>query len=283
MDRVTLLSNIPLFECLEEDDVTALAARLTEVCVSAGDVVFAAGDEGDTLFVIQDGAVEITVGAGRTVLAQLFPGQYFGELAVVDRMPRSATATALRDSKLLSLAREELVAFIRRKPDAAMLIMGELSERLRQTNALFTRQVSKNVIEEADEQLSFSQRIADRVASFGGSWTFILSFGFLMSLWMTYNLVVGGPFDPFPFVLLNLCLSTVTAMQAPVIMMSQNRQAAKDKLLSQNDFQVNLKNELGIDALLKGQVELLARVNLLEHVLEKQLEKQLEKRVEKRG
>jgi len=141
---------------------------------------------------------------------------------------------------------------------------------LRQTNALFSRQVSKNVLEEEEENLSLGARIADRVASFGGSWTFIGIFSFLMACWMSGNAIAGEKqaFDPFPFILLNLALSTVAALQAPVIMMSQNRQAAKDKALAFNDFQVNLKNETGIDTLLKGQAEVCARLTMIERIIE---------------
>src|SRR5262249_12707646 len=129
-----------------------------------------------------------------------------------------------------------------------------------------SRQVTKNIVEEVEEKLTFGQRVADQVAKFGGSWGFIFAFGAAMGGWMLVNAVHPLAWDPYPYILLNLCLSTVAALQAPVIMMSQTRQATKDKLLAQNDFQVNLKNELGIEAILRGQAEILQRVTMLERV-----------------
>jgi uncharacterized membrane protein len=142
-----------------------------------------------------------------------------------------------------------------------------MSERLRQTNELMSRQVSRNVLEEEAEALTFGQRIADRVAAFGGSWPFIGVFGAIMVVWMGLNIARLSNFDPYPFILLNLGLSTVAALQAPIIMMSQNRQSMKDKLLAENDYQVNLKAEMEISALLRGQAELIARVALVERIL----------------
>jgi uncharacterized membrane protein len=137
---------------------------------------------------------------------------------------------------------------------------------MRQTNELMSRQVSKNIVAEVEEKLTFGQRVADQVASFGGSWGFIFVFGGIMASWMLLNAFHPIAWDIYPYILLNLCLSTIAALQAPVIMMSQNRQAAKDKLLAQNDFQVNLKNELGIEAILRLQQELLQRITLLERL-----------------
>src|ERR1041385_8703418 len=266
MTSQELLSNVPLFESLTDDDVDALAARVEAVDYEPGQIVFNQGDEGSALFIVEDGAVEISCGEGKTkiVLATLFPGQYFGELSLFDGAPRSATATAIKRSRLIRLDRDALVEFVNGSPAAALRIIGEMSERLRQTNELMSRQVSRNVLEEAEERLTFGQRIADKVASFGGSWPFIIIFGAIMTVWMTVNIVQVAHFDPYPFILLNLALSTVAAIQAPIIMMSQNRQASKDKLLAENDYQVNLKAEIEIEALLRGQAEILARLNLLE-------------------
>jgi CRP/FNR family transcriptional regulator, cyclic AMP receptor protein len=275
-----LLANIALFESLTDDDLAALSKRLESASYAAGEVIFRQGDEGSSLFVIEDGAVEISHGEGKTkvCLATLFTGQYFGELSLFDGAPRSATATALKDSRLIRLDRDDMVDFVNKNPQAALRIIAEMSERLRQTNELMSRQVSRNVLEEAEEQLTFGQRVADRVAAFGGSWPFIIIFGAIMLLWMGANVVLlTRPFDPYPFILLNLALSTVAAIQAPIIMMSQNRQASKDKLLAENDYQVNLKAEMEIEALLRGQAELLARLALVERqVLRRNGEKAVE-------
>jgi uncharacterized membrane protein len=266
-----LLANIPLFESLTEDDLAALSGRLEQSDYAEGDVIFNQGDKGSSLFIIEDGGVEITYGEGkaRVRLAALFTGQYFGELSLFDGAPRSATATALKGSRLIRLDRDDLVDFVNKNPAAALRIIAEMSERLRQTNELMSRQVSRNVLEEAEEHLTFGQRIADRVASFGGSWPFILLFALVMTVWIGVNGVGLAKFDIYPFILLNLVLSTVAAIQAPIIMMSQNRQASKDKLLAEQDYQVNLKAEVEIAALVRGQAELLARVSYVERVLQR--------------
>jgi uncharacterized membrane protein len=269
MTRQELLANIPLFESLTPDDLNALTIRLEESEYAIGDVIFRQGDEGSSLFVIEEGAVEIAYGegAGKVVLATLFNGQYFGELSLFDGAPRSATATAVKLTHVIRLDRHDLVDFVHKNPAAALRIIEEMGDRLRQTNELMSRQVSRNVLEEQEESLTFGQRIADRVAKFGGSWPFIIIFGVVMTFWMSINVIRMASFDPYPFILLNLALSSVAALQAPIIMMSQNRQSTKDKLLAENDYQVNLKAEMEIAALLRGQSELLARLAVVERTL----------------
>lgn len=261
-----LLAKIAVFESLTHEDIVALSARVEELTYEAGTVIFRQGDEGTSLYVIEEGSVEIShgEGKGRIVLATLFSGQYFGELSLFDGAPRSATATAVKKTGVIRLDRDDLFDYVNRNPAAALRILAEMGERLRQTNELMSRQVARNVLEEEEDRLTFGQRIADKVAAFGGSWPFIFTFGGIMFVWMGVNIADWTKFDPYPFILLNLALSTVAALQAPVIMMSQNRQSAKDKLLAENDYQVNRKAELEITALLRGQAEILARLALLE-------------------
>lgn len=269
MSRQELLANIPIFESLTADDLEALVSRLEEISYAQDDVIFRQGEEGSSLFIIEDGAVDISYGEGRTKvsLASLYPGQFFGELSLFDGAPRSATASAIKPSRLVRLDRDDFADFLNKNPAASLRIIAELSDRLRQTNELMSRQVSRNVLEEQEGALTFGQRVADRVAAFGGSWPFIFMFAAIMTVWMGLNIARRADFDPYPFILLNLCLSTVAALQAPIIMMSQNRQSMKDKLLAENDYQVNLKAEMEIEALLRGQSELIARVALLERML----------------
>src|SRR4029078_9723143 len=137
------------------------------------------------------------------------------------------------------------------------------------TNELMTRTVTRNVLEEEDRKLTVSERVADTVAAFGGSWPFLLLFTGFMMVWMVWNSLFGPPlaFDPLPFMFLNLFLSTLAALQAPIIMMSQHRQSKKDKALAVNDFQINLKNEVAIDKILRNQSEVLLRLSALEQRL----------------
>jgi CRP/FNR family cyclic AMP-dependent transcriptional regulator len=274
MNRNELLANIPLFESLTDDDLSALAERMETVDYQPADVIFQQGDPGSTLYIIDDGAVEIShsSGSARSTLATLFTGQYFGELSLFDRSPRSATATALKPTRIFTLEGEDLVEYVNRNPSAALRIIAEMSERLRQTNELMSRQVSRNINEEVEERSTFGQRVADRVAAFGGSWPFIFLFGAIMIVWMSVNILKFANYDPYPFILLNLCLSTIAALQAPIIMMSQNRQASKDKLLAENDYRVNLKAEMEIEALLRAHSEILARISILERAVARRTE-----------
>jgi uncharacterized membrane protein len=271
MDRIELLKTIPLFESLENDDLSALAHKLRELNVATGHSVFAQGDEGDAMYVIGDGAVDIVAGSGKqkVILRSLIKRQYFGELSLLDGAPRSATAVASRDTHLFALDRDDFVAFIKKRPDAALAIMHEVGERMRATNELMTRTVTINVLEEEDKKLTMGERVADMVAAFGGSWPFIFLFGGFMAIWMLWNSLLHEPlaFDPLPFMFLNLFLSTLAALQAPIIMMSQNRQSTKDKALAVNNFQVNLKNEVSIDKILRDQAEVLQRMTALEQRL----------------
>jgi len=145
---------------------------------------------------------------------------------------------------------EDFAEFVTVRPSSALRILAEMGERMRQTNELMSRQVSRNVEEEVEERLTFGQRVADGVARFGGSWGFIFCFGGVMAAWMLANAIHPVSWDAYPYILLNLCLSTIAALQAPVIMMSQNRQDAKDRLRGELDYRVNLKAEVEISRVL---------------------------------
>jgi uncharacterized membrane protein len=271
MDRIELLKHIPLFESLGDDDLAALAGKLRESKFAEGSMIFAQNDDGDAMYIIEEGAVDIVAGSGkqRVILTSLFKQQYFGELSLLDGAPRSATASAARDTTVLALDRDDFIEFVKGRPEAALTIMHEVGERIRATNELMTRTVSRNVVEDEEEKLTIGARVADMVAAFGGSWPFIFIFAGIMAVWMVWNSVTSEPlaFDPLPFMFLNLFLSTLAALQAPVIMMSQNRQASKDKALALNTYQVNLKNEVSIDKLLRSQSELVQRLAQLEQRL----------------
>ncbi|MBN1611555.1 MAG: DUF1003 domain-containing protein [Polyangiaceae bacterium] len=269
MDSISLLGSLNLFESLDAEDLDALSARLETVRFEQGEVIFEHGEAGGRLFIIEQGSVEIShpSTSGSLRLADLVPGDYFGELSLFDGEPRSATARAATPCVLLALDRDDFIEFAKKNPESALAIMAELARRIRQTNTALSTQVSRNVLKEEAEKLSFGQRVADRVAAFGGSWPFIGAFAMVMAIWMTYNVATKAAFDPYPFILLNLLLSTLAALQAPVIMMSQNRQAAKDKLLAENDYRVNLKAELGIESLLNVQAEIVMRLGALERLV----------------
>jgi uncharacterized membrane protein len=167
-------------------------------------------------------------------------------MEMLDGQGRSANATALDDARLARLTREDFLTFIQSDPRVTLELLTALTARLRRTDDLLRHRVSRNVNQEEEAQLTFADRAADTIAEFGGSWKFIIVSLALFTAWVVMNtvLLTRKPFDPFPFILLNLALNVITAMQAPIIMMSQNRQSHKDRLRANLDYQVNLKNEL---------------------------------------
>ncbi len=259
------LARVPLFKRLEPHELEHLAEDVDQVNYSAGQTIFNEHDLGDGLYVVETGSVRIWVmdeDVHEVTLAELKPGDFFGELAVLDRGERSSSATALVDTHLHKLSSDAFQKFLIGHPDAAVDVICEIAQRMRQTNLLVSQRVSRNINKEMDTQATFGQRIADKVASFGGSWTFIFLYGGALLLWIAANTFVlahygrgddGAQFDPYPYILLNLMLSMTAAMQAPIIMMSQNRSAEKDRLAAEQDFKVNLKSELMLEELIRKQ------------------------------
>lgn len=256
------LRNVPLFGSLDERAAQKLCDLLETVDCRSDQKLFRAGDAGNAMYLIENGQVRISVTASdghEITVAELGPGDFFGEMAMLDGQARSANATAVDESRLASLSRKHFMTFMEDNTDVALEMLSALAQRLRQTDELLQRRVARNVNEEEAATMTFGDRAADVIAEFGGSWKFIIASLVLFVVWMGANtiLLTRKPFDPFPFILLNLALNMITALQAPIIMMSQNRQSHKDRLRADLDYKVNLKNELTLN-------EILQRLQLLE-------------------
>ena len=259
------LARVPLFKRLEPHELEKFAEEIDQVDYKAGEVIFNEHDHGDALYVVEEGSVRIWVtdeDLNEVTLAELQPGQFFGELAVLDRGERSSSATAITDAHLHRLSSDDFQQFLIEHADCAIDVICEIGARMRQTNLLVSQRVSRNINREMEEKATIGQRIADKVASFGGSWTFIIIYLSFLIAWMAFNTFVlvhygrgegGAQFDPYPYILLNLMLSMTAALQAPIIMMSQNRAAEKDRLAAEQDFKVNLKSELMLEELIRKQ------------------------------
>ena len=266
-DEAQSLARVPLFQRLEPHELEHLAEDVEQVNYKAGEVIFHEYDTGDALYVVEEGSVRIWVtdeDLQQVTLTELSPGQFFGEMAVLDRGQRSSSASAVTDTHLHRLSSDNFQKFLMAHPDCAIDVICEIGARLRQTNLLVAQRASRNVNEVMEERYTVGQRVADRVATFGGSWTFIFIFGGILLTWMVTNSLLlahvgrgenGAQWDPYPYILLNLLLSTLAALQAPVIMMSQNRAAEKDRLAAEQDFKVNLKSELMLEELVRKQRE----------------------------
>lgn len=249
------LAKIPIFKFLPEEDHVALVSLWKVKTLSAGETLFRKGEPGSSMFVIEEGEVEILLPVDPPVnevqLSVLQEGEFFGELSLFADTPRTATARARTNTRLVEMQRGDFITFVMERPSIGVSMLAEMAKRLQLTNDLITSLASKNPNEEIEEKLSVGDRVADKIAEFGGSWSFILSFGAFMLCWISLNVfqIVSKPFDEYPFILLNLMLSTVAALQAPVIMMSQNRAQKKDRLKADLDYQVNVKSELMLQQL----------------------------------
>src|SRR5450755_1034766 len=265
MPHADLLRSIPMFHGLSDDDLGALVSAVSERHFFAGQVIINQGDPGTEMFIVAAGQVNIFLAgeaSRRLSLKDIARGEYFGELALFDDKPRSASALATTDVVLLELSRTTLSTYLGGRPRAAMNILQTMAERLRETNAMLSERAAKNSVEEIEKNLSWSQRLADKVAELNGSWAFIV---FLLSLtagWIILNtLLQSSRFDAYPFVFFNLLLAVLVALQGPLIVMSQNRQSLKDRARSDTDFKVNIKNEVNIETILRELGEFRAESN----------------------
>jgi CRP/FNR family cyclic AMP-dependent transcriptional regulator len=247
--NVESLRKVPLFTSLDRDAATRLTNFLSGHDYHRSSEVFRAGDPGDAMYLIESGKVRISItdADGHVVtLADLGTGDFFGEMALLDGHGRSAHATVVEDAHLARLTRDDFVTFMKSDPRVALEMLTALTRRLRRTDDLLRHRVSRNANELEAAQMTFGDRAADVIASFGGSWKFIIASIVFLNVWVLLNtwVLLNKGFDPFPYILLNLVLNMITALQAPIIMMSQNRQAQKDRLRADLDYQLNLKNEI---------------------------------------
>jgi len=266
VDDAYQLENVPLFKNIPSDQLEPLRKASVHQVYGAGAPIFRQGDIPKFMYIVERGLVDIILPtmSEDVTLASFEAGSFFGELAVFDHQPRTATARAATDTELLCIPHEVIADLVERHPAAAKQFMSVIIERLRSADEMLSRHI-RNINEVADEKMSMGERIADHVAKFGGSWTFIILFWVFLAVWMLVNTtwILSAPPDPYPYIFLNLILSCIAALQAPVIMMSQNRQAAKDRLQVDQDYQVNIKAEFAIQQLHRKLDEM--RAGLIQH------------------
>ncbi|MGI8690582.1 MAG: DUF1003 domain-containing protein [Thermomicrobiales bacterium] len=247
-----LLATIPFFKPLDDAERAAIARVLEEVRVPAGQTVFELGDPGDALYVIRSGVVEVFIRddtGTRIVLEVDGPGDFFGEISLLHPGPRTGTALVIREMEALRVDHEDLERCLRYHPTMALGIMAVVGARLRDTNTRLRHTASRNVNDQLADTRSTVQRIADWIAGFSGSIPFLLINAALFLVWIVVNtnLVPGvRAFDPFPFGLLTMAVSLEAIFLSIFVLISQNRQAAKDRVRSDIEYDVNLKAELEI-------------------------------------
>jgi uncharacterized membrane protein len=255
------LRSVPLFASLDDTAAIELRNLLSDKIVPRNTRLFRQGDKGDAMYLIESGRVRISIhddDKQELTLAELAQGDFFGEMSIIDGRQRSADAQVIEDARLAILSRDAFLFFVRTNPDVALEMLSALTDRLRRTDDLLRSRVSRNANEEEKARLTLADRAADLIAEFGGSWKFIGASIAVIIFWIIFNsfILING-FDPKPYAMLNLVLAIIAGMQAPIIMMSQNRQGEKDRLRADLDYQVNLKNELSL-------AEVLRRLDVLE-------------------
>jgi CRP/FNR family transcriptional regulator, cyclic AMP receptor protein len=256
---VDTLRHVPLFESLDNTAAQQLCELLESLDSKAGATLFRAGDQGDSMYLIEQGRVRICVRATdghEMTLTELGRGDFFGEMALLDGQRRSADAITAEDTRLAVLSREHFLSFLTSNPNVALELLTALTNRLRRTDELLRHTATRNLNVEEAATLTLGDRAADAIAEFGGSWKFIFVIAMVLNVWILVNLIerfiLGWQgFDPYPFLFLSVALNMLQIFQAPIIMMSQNRQSHKDRLRAEIDYKVNLKNELALQEILE--------------------------------
>jgi uncharacterized membrane protein len=248
---VSLFSGIEFFDFLKDDDRCELANVVDAIKLNAGETLFHTGDPGEALFVVRSGSIELYIkdtAGQKIVLTIAEEGSLFGELSLLDSGPRTATAIALSDSELLVLDRDDLLLLFQKRPEAALNMLAAMSTMTRKADELLRTRVSRNVNEEMEEHSTPLQRVADWIAWFSGSMPFLMINAAWFIIWITLNEVPTGipQWDPFPFGLLTMIVSLEAIFLSCFVLVSQNRQAEKDRVRSDIEYDVNIKAELEV-------------------------------------
>jgi CRP/FNR family cyclic AMP-dependent transcriptional regulator len=247
------LRQIPLFALLDDDEMAVLAAQVEIKKFAPRQRIYKIGEPGKHAYVMISGLVRVTTvdqDHQEVLVDSPSHGDFFGFASMLEDTPHQTTALAMEETVCLEVSRDDIAVLVQQKPMAGMDMLTVVSRQFHASQQLVRVRASRNSNDVIEEEMSFGDRVADSVARFGGSWTFIILFGAVLLLYASTNIVLRGrAWDPYPFILLNLFLSMLAAIQAPVIMMSQNRQDTKDRVRGELDYDVNLRAESEIQTL----------------------------------
>ncbi len=247
------LRQVPLFALLDDEEAAVLAGQVELREFKARQRIWKIGEPGGRAYVLVEGRVRVTAvdeDQQEVVIDEPMHGEFLGFASMLEETEHRTSAIALEDSVCVEVDRHDLSVLLERKPLAGMDMLAVLGKQIHAAQDLVRRRAHRNANEIIEEEATMAERVADAVAAFGGSWTFIITFGVVLVVYSSVNVFLGQrAWDPYPFILLNLFLSMLAAIQAPVIMMSQNRQDKKDRLRSELDFEVNRRAEMEIQAL----------------------------------
>jgi len=270
-----ILKNVPLFALLDDDETAVLAAQVELKTFAPRQRIYKIGDPGGRAYVMVSGKVRVTTvdeDQQEVTVDEPGLGEFFGFASMLDQTPHQTNSVALEETVCVEVDRQDITILLQRKPHAGMDMLSVLGRQFHASQQLVRLRASRNPNQIIEEKATFGDHIADSVAAFGGSWTFIIAFLVALVIYSVVSIAMGrASWDPYPFILLNLFLSMLAAVQAPVIMMSQNRQDAKDRLRGELDFDVNRRAASEIQGLARklnllgeqiGDVEELIREKL---------------------
>jgi CRP/FNR family cyclic AMP-dependent transcriptional regulator len=248
-----VLKHVPLFATLDEDETAVLAGQVELKTFAPRQRIYKAGDAGGQAYVMVTGRVRVTTvdeDHQEVVVDEPAHGAFFGFASMLEETSHQTSAVAMEETECLEVSREDIEILLRRKPLAGMSMLAVLGKQFHAAQQLVRIRAMRNPNEVIEEKATWGDQIADTLVGIGGSWAFIMAFSVLTSIYVAANVwLKGHAWDPYPFILLNLFLSLLAAIQAPVIMMSQNRQDRKDRVRSELDYAVNRRAEQEIQGL----------------------------------
>ena len=248
-----VLKQVSLFSRLDADEAAVLAMQVELKTFSPRQRIYKRGDPGDRGYVMVSGRVRVTTvdeDHQEVVVDEPAPGEFFGFASMLEQSPHQTEAVSLEPTECIEVDRNDILVLLQRKPHAGMDMLASLGHQFHASQQLVRVRANRHPNEIIEEKETFGERVADSVAAFGGSWTFITIFALFMLVYTSINVSLRkAAWDPYPFILLNLFLSMLAAIQAPVIMMSQNRQDKKDRLRGELDYDVNRRAHTEIQGL----------------------------------
>jgi CRP/FNR family cyclic AMP-dependent transcriptional regulator len=274
--KVEDLRQIPLFALLDDDEMAVLAAQVEIRKFAPRQRIYKIGEPGRYAYVMISGRVQVTTvdqSHQEVLVDEPGHGDFFGFASMLENTPHQTTALAMDETSCLEVSRDDIAALLQQKPMAGMDMLTVVSRQFHASQQLVRLRASRNSNDVIEEEMSFGDRVADGVARFGGSWTFIILFGVVLLFYTATNTALRArAWDPYPFILLNLFLSMLAAIQAPVIMMSQNRQDTKDRVRGELDYDVNLRAESEIQTLSNKLNLLTDKIGDVDDLLREQLQ-----------
>ena len=266
-----VLKHVPLFSLLDEEETAVLASQVQLKKFATRQRIYKIGDSSGKAYVVVSGRVRVSTvdqDQQEIVIDEPSHGEFFGFASMLEQTPHQTEAEAVDEAECLEVSRDSIAVLLQRKPLAGMDMLRILGRQFHASQQLVRLRANRHPNEVIEKDATFGERVADTVAGFGGSWTFIIIFGVLLAFYMTIDALLGRrAWDPYPYILLNLFLNMLAALQAPIIMMSQNRQDTKDRLRGELDYDVNRRAEVEIQGLARKLNLLGEKIGDVEEIL----------------